>query len=466
MSKQSKKNNKKSSKSIKSEIDKFLDNKDYDMALKKCDEFINNHPKNIYGYTKKINILTDGYSKYLCPEKFKEVKKLHENELMLATKNTISNIKRDFDEYEIDIREKEELEKTRKELTLNYLMLMVYKNKEEFINNILIKIKNYKPNGKRIQNVYDLINGLFLVSLLIFNLFNINLLLILTIPFGVYGLIIIYNFFDTNLNKENISKNDYNVYNNIIKSCKIKKEELEEEIKKVSETIEFNKNKKLGSISRMPEKFKDSLEYLYNNDEEKLANEINNLYISEKNDKFKEKLEENTNASYEEIISKIEDFSKEYDNKTNLFIESAINKKKSNNAKFIVMKQIKTWNVVLVIILLILSILSFIVLINNFYDMNLKSFIVSVIIGLISMLSYNINRGKSGNIIDTFNDNLLSTIFNASLTYNLIYSSITNDLNFVYCFIEVPIIFILIFIGFVMLISFVKYVNLLRKLRK
>ena len=109
-------------------------------------------------------------------------------------------------------------------------MLMVYKNKEEFINNILIKIKNYKPNGKRIQNVYDLINGLFLVSLLIFNLFNINLLLILTIPFGVYGLIIIYNFFDTNLNKENISKNDYNVYNNIIKSCKIKKEELEEEI--------------------------------------------------------------------------------------------------------------------------------------------------------------------------------------------------------------------------------------------
>ncbi len=81
------------------------------------------------------------------------------------------------------------------------------------------------------------------------------------------------------------------------------------------------------------------------------------------------------------------------------------------------------------------------------------------------MLIYNIKTGKHSSLIDTFNDNLLLTIFNSTLVYDLIYTSITNELKFTYGFIEIPLIFVLMFMGFAGLISLLKYKNLMNKLR-
>lgn len=465
MKKINKKGPKKSSKRLRNEIDYFLKEEDIDSAIKVCDEFMDIYPKNIYPYSKKIELLTDNYNKYISNDEFKNIKLIHGKRLEIASKKEIDIISKEFEEYEIDLKEKDNLEKTKKELIGNYLQKKVQLNASIYLNNILTKLSSYKPNGKQIQNVYDLIKGLFLLVCLIFNLFNINGLLFVTVPFGIYGVIIIYKFFDNNIGKISLLKNESIVYKKLISDCYKTKEEIKNEIGKIDSMIEFNLSQKISIIGRMPEKFKEELYLLYEDDEESISNRIYNLYIGNKIDEFKEILSDNTFFSYDEFIESINKFTEEFENKVNNFIDEEIDKRKINNSKFIVMMPIKTWIVVLLFFLIFVSISSFIILINNFYDMNLKAFIIALGVGIISAIIYNINTGKSSSVIDTFNDNLLTTIFNTSLTYDLIYSSITSDLNFVYCVLEVPIIFILILIGFVMLVSFLKYVNLQRKLR-
>ncbi len=129
------------------------------------------------------------------------------------------------------------------------------------------------------------------------------------------------------------------------------------------------------------------------------------------------------------------------------------------------MKKIKPINIITLVITLLISIFSIIVLINNFYELNLTAFVISIIIGGLSIIIYNIDTGKHASINDTFSDNLLSTVFNATLVYDLVYYKITNGLPIMYGFVQMPIIFILVFIGFVMLISLLKYRYLLKKLR-
>lgn len=465
MRKSNKKGPKKSSKRLRNEIDVFLEKEDIESAIKVCDEFMDIYPKNIYPYSKKIELLTDNYNKYISNDEFKCIKSIHDKRLEIASKKEIDIISKEFEEYEIDLKEKENLEKTRKELIGNYLQKKLQLNASIYLNNILTKLSNYKPNGKQIQNFYDLIKGLFLLFCLIFNLFNINGLLFVTIPFGIYGIIIVYKFFDNNIGKISLLKNENFVYKNLINDCNKTKDEIKDEIVKIDSMIEFNLSQKVSIIGRMPEKFKDELFLLYEDDEESISNKIYNLYINNKIDEFKEMLSNNTFFSYEEFEESINKFTEEYENKVNDFIDGEIDKKKNNNSKFIVMMPIKPWVIVLLFFLIFISISSFIILINNFYDMNLKAFLIALGVGIISAIIYNINTGKSSSVIDTFNDNLLTTIFNTSLTYDLVYSSITNDLNFVYCVLEIPIIFILVLIGYVMLVSFLKYVNLQRKLR-
>ena len=129
------------------------------------------------------------------------------------------------------------------------------------------------------------------------------------------------------------------------------------------------------------------------------------------------------------------------------------------------MKKIKPYNYVILVILLIISIFSFIVIANNLHELHIKSFVFGCATGVLSILIHNVSSGKHNSLIDTFNDNLLSTIFNSTLVYDLVYMSITNELKFTYGFVEIPIIFILIFVGFVMLISLFKYKYLLKKSR-
>ena len=99
------------------------------------------------------------------------------------------------------------------------------------------------------------------------------------------------------------------------------------------------------------------------------------------------------------------------------------------------------------------------------HELHIKSFVFGCATGVLSILIHNVSSGKHNSLIDTFNDNLLSTIFNSTLVYDLVYMSITNELKFTYGFVEIPIIFILIFVGFVMLISLFKYKYLLKKSR-
>lgn len=81
------------------------------------------------------------------------------------------------------------------------------------------------------------------------------------------------------------------------------------------------------------------------------------------------------------------------------------------------------------------------------------------------MLIYNVDTGKHASLSDTFNDNLLVTVFNSTIVYDLIYSKLNNGLSITYGFLQIPLTFILIFMGFVLLVSSIKYIYLLKKLR-
>ena len=164
---------------------------------------------------------------------------------------------------------------------------------------------------------------------------------------------------------------------------------------------------------------------------------------------------------FSEIIPQINDENDELSK----YLSGKLNEKKNTQNKLIFMKKIKPYNYVILAILLIISIFSIIVIANNLNELHIKSFVFGCATGVLNILIHNVSSGKHNSLIDTFNDNLLSTIFNSTLVYDLVYMSITNELKFTYGFVEIPIIFILIFIGFVMLISFFKYKYLLKKSR-
>ena len=74
------------------------------------------------------------------------------------------------------------------------------------------------------------------------------------------------------------------------------------------------------------------------------------------------------------------------------------------------MNKIKPINIVILIVTLILSVGSLIVLSNDFSEFHIFSFICALIVGFVSMFSYNINTGRHASLTATFNDNLLTTI--------------------------------------------------------
>ena len=461
-----KKSNKKakSLKRYKEDLNIKISEDNLDDAIKICNGMIKDYPKNVYGYDKKIELITNNYSKYIDVKLLKELKELNEVRLTLTTKKNYDKVKTEFDEYLNDLNEVSNLQKVKKELVAANLKKELYQDKITYLNNLLNDLDKYRIDGKRILNIYDLIKGLFLSFCLIFNLFNINYLLLLTVPFGIYGFIIIYSFLSTNLSKSMLIKKNIDNFNTIISGLNEKVEQIKKEIVKLDENIEFNINQKNTSILRLPKLFKEDLEDLYLDNEKNICSNLKNLYVSNRTTELKEELIKNTNLTLDDYNSFIKDLD-DLNDEAYVFINDKLLERKNSREKLIIMKDVKTWNIILMIILLIISDLSIIVISFNFYDLNFKSFIIALITGIISMLIYNINKGKSSSLIDTFNDNLISCIFNSTLIYNLIYASITNDLRISYNFIEIPIIFILIFIGFVMFISYLKYNNLKRKLR-
>lgn len=105
-------------------------------------------------------------------------------------------------------------------------------------------------------------------------------------------------------------------------------------------------------------------------------------------------------------------------------------------------------------------------LVNNFYEINKVSFIVAVIVGILSAFLYSIYNVKFKSFFDVSNDNLLLCVSKATLTYNLIYSSITNELKLTYGFIQIPLTFLIILIGYVMTITLFKYRNFLKGINR
>ena len=300
---------------------------------------------------------------------------------------------------------------------------------------------------------------------MIFNLVFKNYLLILTIPFGIFGLITIYSFLNMNfIKKDNLFfKRSSN--KKLLDSAREKINTLKKEIDKTDEVINILKDRKVTIISRIPSCFQEQISDLIKDNEDKTSQSILEELKKNNISSFTYLINEKTDLKADEVISSLRPYTKEEDELSKI-IDSKLIEIKNGQRRTLLMKEIKPFNYVMTIILMTISVLSFIVLIKNLYEINFISFIIALITGIISMLIYNINTGKHSSLNDTFNDNLLSTVFNASLMYDLVYFSITGRLVFTYAFLEIPIIFILIFIGFVMLVSLMKYNYLLKKLRK
>lgn len=456
---------KKTLKALKEEAQLSLEKEDYTLFLSTCEEIKKMYPKNAYGYTGYIIAVTNNYKTYVGEDVLKDLKKDFEKAYQLTKKNDKEVLKRNFDEYVNDHREVENLKKNRKELISKYFLKGLYNDGISFINQNINLANSYNLNGKKIINIYDLLNGIFLLTCLIFNLVHRNYLLFITIPFGIFGIITIYSFINMNFFGKRKLSSEKKYLLKIVEEANLKIKEAKKEITKIEESIEFLKKQKSEILLKIPESFTSGIENVVLDDEESVALKILDELINNNISSFTYLINEQTSLDIDEIILKIKPQIKDEKSELINFISDKIAEKKSNQNEFISMKKIKTFNYAMIGVLLAISICSIIVLINNFYEINFASFVAAIIIGVLSMFIYNINTGKHSSLTDTFNDSLMSTVFASSLVYDLIYMSITNELKFTYGFIEMPIIFILIFMGFVALISLFKYKNLMAKLR-
>lgn len=456
---------KKTLKSLKEEAEECFGIEDYSLSLGVCNQIKKEYPKNVYGYLGTIKSVTKNYKSYVSENELKELKEDYDKVVELAKKEDKEKIEKEYNEYLEDCSEVQNLKKVKKELVSKYFLTSLYEDSIAFINQNINTVNSYNLNGKKIVNGYDLIKGLFLLVCLIFNLININYLLFLTIPFGIYGVIIIYSFLSANLFGTDKLKSEKDHAKKIIDEAMEKIESIKEDIEKNNETINFLLEQKSNTILKIPESFSEDIKDITNQNESEIAKDILNELSNNNISGFTYLIDENTNLSVDDVLLKIRPQVKEDGNLTN-FINNKSTEKKNSQNEFILMRKIKPYNYFIILIFLIISILSIIVIKNNFYELNFISFVFASITGVISTIIYNINTGKHSALIDTFNDNLTSCVFNATLVYDLIYMSITNELKLTYGFIEIPIIFILIFMGFVSVISLLKYKNLMKKLKR
>lgn len=456
------KNKKKTLKVLKEETELCFEKDKYDEALSLCEEIKKNYPKNVYGYINYLKAITKNYSSYISYEQIKELKKIYEKAYELSKDSDKDNLKQTFEDYLDDCNEVENLRKVKKELTSKYLLKTMYNDEIAYINQNITTVKSYDLNGKRIVNFYDFIKGVFLLFCLIFNLIFTNYLLILTIPFGIVGIITIYMFIKSNFLGGKMLKSEKKYVTEIVEQSELKIADIKNEIKKTEDNIIFLDSLKRETILKIPETFLENLKELLNDNEFDISKKIYDELLNNNISSFTYLLSENTLLQPEDIIEKLR---ADNDNKLVKFIENKNKQKNKNKNNFILMKPVAPFNYFMIFILIIISFFSVVIIIKNFYEINLISFLAAIITGIISVLTYNIYSGKHTSLVDVFNNNLLSTIFNTTLVYNLIYESIFKKLSFTYGFIQMPIIFILIFIGFIALISLLKYKNLIKKLR-
>lgn len=452
-------------KSLKEEAESYFGREDYSFSLNLCEEIKHKYPKNPYGYQGFIRSKTNDYKKYVEDDALKELKKDIEKLLDVIKNDERKKIKDEFEEYSRDCHEVENLKRTKKEITSKEFLKLLYNDGISFINQNISIASSYNLSGKKIVNVYDLLKGIFLLACLIFNFINRNPLLIITIPFGIFGIIIIYSFFSMNFLKSGKGISERKYLDKIVLDANEKINDLKKQIEKIDENLVFLREQKKGIISKIPETFTSQISFLIDDDETFTASKILENLSANNIAGFTYLIGENTNLEATDVLLKLKPSVKEEDSDLIKFINNKVLEKKNGQNEVLLMKKIKPYNYFVIGIFLIISILSIIVIAKNFYEINLTSFIIAVITGTISTLIYNIKTGKHNSLMDTFNDSLLLCVFNSSLVYDLVYMSITDELKFTYGFIEMPIIFILIFMGFVGVISLLKYKNLIIKLR-
>ncbi len=463
--KSSKNKKKKSLKSLKEEINTFIEKDDFNEIIEKSLEIINYYPKNIYGYSIYLKTVTKSYTSYLDDDKFKEAVKIYDLAMKNINKKEQLKLRDEFEEYQNDIKEVENLKKIKKEIISKYFLKNLYNNGISFINQSISTAKQYNADGKRIKNIYDFVRGLFFIFCLVFNLINRNYLLFITVPFGIYGFITIYSFFDMNFFKKGTFKTQQRKFNEILLQANEKINELKKEIVKIEENLNFLYEQKLNIILRIPESFFNSIKESVEQNEEAIANDISHKLSTNKINEFEEILKIQTILDGEEIKNKIKSDIKNEETELSKFITQKLDEKKHKQNEALFMKKVSFYNYIVLIILLFLSVFSLLIVVDNFYELNFVSFVASLVTAITSTITYNIFSGKHSSLGETFYDNLISTIFNATLIYDLFYLSITNELKFTYGFMQIPIIMTLIMIGFTMLISMLKYNNLFKRLR-
>lgn len=422
-------------------------------------------PKNPYGYVSYIKAVTNNYNKYLKEDELKEVKKVYDEVYDLLSKKEKENLKNSFDDYLYDLKEVENLKKIKKEITSKFFLRNLYNDKITLLNQNINTINMYTKKGIRVKNSYDLIKGLFLIFCLVFNLINMNYFLIVTVPFGFFGLITIFSFFEMNFLSKGKYKEEKDKYNLVINGAKEKILNIKQEIKKIKDGINFLNEQKSSAISKIPELFNNEIKEFIEKNEKVTAKEISDALISTDVVKFQLLLEEKTNLKSDEVIKIIEN-ELNYDNdELTAYLNEKILEKKNNHNEAIIMSKIRPINIVALIGTLLLSLGSILVLVKDFSEFHIFSFICGIVVGVVSLMAYNINTGRHASLTATFNDNLLTTIFYAVLTYNLLYSKYVGMGTKTYYFLQVPITFILLLSGLVLLSSIIKYTRFLKKLR-
>lgn len=450
-------------KSLIEKEEELINSKDYKSALSTANLIVSKFPKNAYGYKSLLKIKTNNFEKYVNQVELKEIKKYYEMAFDLSKKKDKVHLKESFDSYLYDLKEVDNLSKIKKEIISKKILKKIDNDSLTLINQDLNTISSYDLSGKKIKNIYDFINGIILISFLIYNIFNPNFLLIITIPFGIFGLITIYSFIDSNL-ISNRKNNKSSTFNDMVNISKQNLDMLKEDIKKNEDMILFYKNQKLNSISKIPESFKSDISYLTLDNEQMEANLIIDSLTRLDVVKFSYLLESKSSLKTEEINLKINSL-KDVSNKLTLFINDKQIKKKSNINEALLMKDVKPINSVALVITLLISLTSSVVIFTNFFEVNIRALLISLLIGILTSFIYNVDTGKHKSLSEMFSDNLLSTIFNATIMYDLIYYKLYNQLSITYGFLQIPITICLILIGYVMLISLLKYKHLLKHLR-
>lgn len=454
----------KSLKCYKESSEECFSSKKYEEALIINEKIVTSYPKNIYGYIGIIRSKTHDYSCFLEEYDIKLLKKDYEDAMKMGSKKEKEKLSNQFEEYINDCKEVENLRKIKKEITGKELLKIVHLSNITFISQNVVTASSYSIDGKKIKNIYDFINGLFLLICLIFNLIHRNYLLLLTLPFGIFGIINIYSFINTNFFKKGKMKAEREKINDLILAANKRVNVLKGEVKKIDDNLLFLYEQKSSTVLKIPASFEEQIKEEVSTNEKDNASKMFEKLLDNNAFSFIEELEAKTSISVDDIKTIINKDLKREDDELSNYINKKTSERKNKQNELLYMKKISNFNVIVMILLLVISIVSILSLIKNFYEINFISFVIACISGIISMLIYNINNGKHKSISDTFSDNLLSCIFSSTLVYDLIYSSITNELKVTYGFIQMPITFILIFMGFVMLVSYFKYKHFFNKL--